>query len=107
MFSGCFQGVFRVFFPMPFPGIPFGPMGFLASRHGQLGAIPPPPCLSISPLESMRSGGAIAPLKRGISAILARYPIKPRGYLAKITHLIGAKQVLESYDLGGFEDLAL
>ena len=36
-------------------------MGFLVSQHGQLGAIPPPPFLSISPLESMRSGGAIPP----------------------------------------------
>ena len=53
-------------------------MGFLVSQHGQLGAIPPPPFLSVSPLESMRSGGAIPPLKRGISAILARYPMKAR-----------------------------
>ena len=53
-------------------------MGFLVSQHGQLGAIPPPPFLSVSPLESMRSGGAIPPLKRGISAILARYPMKTR-----------------------------
>ena len=55
-------------------------MGFLVSRYGQLGAIPPPPFLSVSPLESMRSGGAIAPppSKRGISAILARYPMKTR-----------------------------
>ena len=51
-------------------------MGFLVSQHGQLGAIPPPPFLSVSPLESMQSGGAIPPLKRGISAILARYPMK-------------------------------
>ena len=51
-------------------------MGFLVSQHGQLSAIPPPPFLSISPFESMRSGGAIPPLKRGISAILARYPMK-------------------------------
>ena len=36
-------------------------MGFLVSQHGQLGAIPPPPFLSDSPLESMRSGGAIPP----------------------------------------------
>ena len=54
----------------------------LVSQHDQVGAIPPPPFLSVSPLESMRSGGAIppprAPLKRGISAILARYPIKTR-----------------------------
>ena len=55
-------------------------MGFLVSQHGQLGAIPPPPFLSISPLESMRSGGAIppGPRQRGISAILARYPKKTR-----------------------------
>ena len=54
-------------------------MGFLVSQHGQLGAIPPPPFLSVSPLESMRSGGAIPPpLKRCISAMLARYPMKTR-----------------------------
>ena len=52
--------------------------GFLVSQHGQLGAIPPPPLLSVSPLETTRSGGAIPPLKRGISAILARYPMKTR-----------------------------
>ena len=40
-------------------------MGFLVSQHGQLGAIPPPPFLSISPLESMQSGGAIPPLQKG------------------------------------------
>ena len=53
-------------------------LGFLVSQHCQLGAIRPPPFLSASPLESMRSGGAIPPLKRGISAILARYPMKTR-----------------------------
>ena len=54
-------------------------MGFSVSQHGQLGAIPPPPFLSVSPLEYMRSRGAIPPpLKRGISAILARYPLKTR-----------------------------
>ena len=53
-------------------------MGFLASQHGQSGAIPLPPFLSVSPLESMQSGGAIPPLKRGISAIPARYPMKTR-----------------------------
>ena len=36
-------------------------MGFLVSQHGKLGAIPPPPYLSVSPFESMRSGGAIPP----------------------------------------------
>ena len=39
---------------------------FLVFQHGQLGAIPPPPFLSVSPLESMRSGGAIPPTK-GVS----------------------------------------
>ena len=53
-------------------------MGFLVSQHGQLGAIPPPPFLSVSPLEHMRTRGAIPPLKRGISAILPRYPMKTR-----------------------------
>ena len=51
-------------------------MGFLVSQHGQWGAIPPPPSLSVSPLESMRNGGAIPPTQRGISAILARYHTK-------------------------------
>ena len=55
-------------------------MGFLVSQHGQLGAIPPPLSLSVSLVGSMRSGGAIPPPppKRGISAILARYPMKTR-----------------------------
>ena len=57
---------------------PIARYGVLVSQHGQLGAIPPPPFLSVSPLESMRSGGAILPLKRGISGILARYPMKTR-----------------------------
>ena len=43
-------------------------MGFLASLHGQLGAIPPPPFLSISSLETMQGGGAI--------------PHPPKGYLS-------------------------
>ena len=55
-------------------------MGFLVSQHGQLGAVPSPRFLSVSPLESMRSRGAIPPPppKRGISAILARYAMKTR-----------------------------
>ena len=40
-------------------------MGFLVSQHGQLGAILPPPFLSVSPLESMRSGGAMPPPEKG------------------------------------------
>ena len=40
-------------------------MGFFVSQHGQLGAIPPPPFLSVSPLRSMQSGGAIPPPSKG------------------------------------------
>ena len=53
-------------------------MGFLVSQHDQWGAIPRPPFLILSTLESIRSGGAIPPHKSGISAILARYPMKTR-----------------------------
>ena len=56
-------------------------MAFWLSRHGQLGAIPPPPYSERFPLESMRSGGAMPPppKKRGIiSAILAPYPMRKR-----------------------------
>ena len=40
-------------------------MGALVSQHGQLGAIPPPPFLSVCPLESLQSGGAIPPPQKG------------------------------------------
>ena len=40
-------------------------MGFLASQHGQSGAILPAPFLSVSPLEYMRSRGAIPPPQKG------------------------------------------
>ena len=54
-------------------------MGVLVSQYGQLGAIPPPPFLSVSPLESIRKVEVrYPPLKRGVSAILARYPMKTR-----------------------------
>ena len=44
----------------------------LVSQHGQLGAIPPPPFLTVFPLEMMRSGGAITP------------PPPQKGYLSDI-----------------------
>ena len=75
-------------------------MGFLVSQHGQLGAIPPPPFLSVSPLESMRSGGAIPPLKKGISAILARYPMKTRQMGSIPPSAILSRRVLR--DMGGY-----
>ena len=53
-------------------------MGYFGVSTWPSGCDTPSPFLSVSPLESMRSGGAIPPLKRGISAILARYPMKTR-----------------------------
>ena len=54
-------------------------MGFLVSQHGQLGAIPPPPFSERFPLgEHAKWRCDTPPLKRGISAILARYPMKTR-----------------------------
>ena len=44
-------------------------MGFLVSQHGQLGAIPPPPFLSVSPFESIRE-------------VEVRYPPPSKGYLS-------------------------
>ena len=40
-------------------------VGFLGSQHGQSGAIPPPPSLRFSPVESMQSGGADTPPQKG------------------------------------------
>ena len=51
-------------------------MGFLVSQHGQLGAIPPPPFLSVSPLESMRSGGAMPPPQKGYLSDTCAIPYK-------------------------------
>ena len=54
-------------------------MGFSVSQHGQLGAMPPPPFLSVSPWSKCEVEVRYTPpLKRGISAILARYPMKTR-----------------------------
>ena len=50
------------------------------SQHCQLGAIPPPPFLSISLLESMRSGGADAPLpQKGYLSDTGAIPFKKQG----------------------------
>ena len=55
---------------------PIARYGVFGVSTWRLGWDTPSPFLSVSPVESMRSGGAIPPLKRGISAILARYPMK-------------------------------
>ena len=70
---------------------PVRAMGFfnLVSQHGPIGWDRPPIFPSLSPLESMRSGGAIPPHKRGISAIFARYPVKTRK-----THAIPPSAIL-------------
>ena len=48
---------------------------FLVSQHGQLGAIPLPPFLSVS-LESMQSGGAIP--QKGYLSDTCAIPLKTR-----------------------------
>ena len=53
-------------------------MGFLVSQHGQLGAIPPPPFSAFPRLRAFEVEVRYPPLKRGISRILARYPMKTR-----------------------------
>ena len=53
-------------------------MGFLVSQHGQLGAIPPPRFLSVSPFESMRSGGAIPPPTKGYLSNTCAIPFKTK-----------------------------
>ena len=58
---------------------PIRAMGFLVSQHGQLGAIPPSPFSERFPLgEHAKWRCVYPPRKRGISAILARYPMKTR-----------------------------
>ena len=61
---------------------------------------PLPVILSVSPLESMRSGGAIPPLKRGISAILARYPMKTGKWVRYHPLRYYLERVLR--DMGGY-----
>ena len=82
---------------------PLRAMGLLVSQHDQLGAIPPLPFLSVSPLESMRSGGAIPPLKRGIAAIRARYPMKTRQMGAIPPSAILSRKGIARY--GGYLEL--
>ena len=62
----------------------FGPI--FVSQPDQLGAIPPPPFLSVSPLESIRSGGAIPPHKR-VSQRYLRETAWKQGKLGAITPL--------------------
>ena len=65
-----------------YPPPPLCAMGFLVSQHGQLGAIPPPPFLSVSPLENMRSGGAIPPpplTTKGVSQRYLRDALRKQG----------------------------
>ena len=57
---------------------PLRAMGFLVAQHGQLDAILPPPFLSVSPLESMRSAGAIPPPQKGYLSDTCAKPMKTR-----------------------------
>ena len=57
---------------------PIARYGVFGVSTWPIGCDTPSPFSYVSPLESMRSGGARLPLKGGISAILARYPMKTR-----------------------------
>ena len=57
---------------------PIARYGVFVASTWSIGCDTPSPFSEHFRLESMRSGGAIPPLKRGISAILARYPMKTR-----------------------------
>ena len=89
-------------------------MGFLVSQHGQLGAIPLPPFLSVSPVESIQSGGAIPPQDSKSCSendlltprILKNHLYKPRGepspclllllnVLIARTHKLGVPRALD------------
>ena len=66
-------------------------MGFLVSQHDQFGAMPPLLFLSLSPLESMRSGGAMPPTK-GVSQRYLRDTTRKQGkwyYLEKVLRDMG------------------
>ena len=78
-------------------------MGFLVSQHGQLGAIPPPPFLSVSPLGEHAKWRCDTPPPptRGISAILARYPVKTRRMVAIPPSAILARKGIARYG-GGY-----
>ena len=67
----------------------------LVSQHGLLGAMAPLPLLSVSPLESMRSGGAI-PLSDACTTRQKRVRYPPlRYYLERVLR-----------DMGGISDWA-
>ena len=78
-------------------------MGFSVSQHGQLGAMPPPPFLSVSPLESMRCGGAMpTPAKEYLSDTGAiPHEIKAHGCNTPLCH---TEKVLR--DMGGISHWA-
>ena len=66
----------------------------------KLDAIPPPPFLSVFPLESLQGGGAMhPPHKRGsISAILARHPMKTRQNACNTPSAILSRQGIARYE---------
>ena len=78
------------------------------ARYGVFGFSPwpigcgtPPSFLSVSPLEHMRSRGAIPPpLKRGISAILPRYPLKTRQRGARLPSAMLSRKGIARYGGG-------
>ena len=74
-------------------------MGFLVSQHGLLGAIPPPPFLSVSPLESMRSGGAIPAPQKGYLSDTCAIPYENKANGCDPPTAMLSRRVLR--DMGG------
>ena len=74
-------------------------MGYLVSQHGQLGAIPPPPFLSASPLKSMRAEVRYPLQLKGVSQRYLRYHMKTRQKGAINPSAILSRKVLR--DMGG------
>ena len=54
-------------------------MGFLVSQHGQLGAIPPPPFLSVFPLEEHAKWRCDTPPSKGVSQRYLRDTLGKQG----------------------------
>ena len=77
-------------------------MGFLVSQHGPwpIGCDTPPPFLSMSPLESMQSGGAIPPSEKGYLSDVCTIPYENKANGCDTPSAILSRKGIAS-DMGG------
>ena len=80
---------------------PIARYGVFGVSTWPIGCNTPSPFPERFPLGEMRSEGAIPPLKRGISAILARYPMKTRQMGAIPPSAILSRKGIARYGGGG------